>query len=143
MRKVKKFAALLLCGALTLSALAGCGNDGGSSKESSSAPAESKTEESKAEDAGDEAEDAGGEDAGGEAASGDAVHFTFTAYNCIAGKDYKDPLFLWINEKFGVDMEVMANEPSGADERFRTWVMGGTLPDCANWEGFTFAEYYS
>ena len=146
MRKVKKFAALLLCGALTLSALTGCGgDDGGSSKESSSAPEESKAEESKAEDAGGEAEDAGGEaeDAGGEAASGDAVHFTFTAYNCIAGKDYKDPLFLWINEKFGVDMEVMANEPSGADERFRTWVMGGTLPDCANWEGFTFAEYYS
>ena len=146
MRKVKKFAALLLCGALTLSALTGCGgDDGGASKESSSAPEESKAEESKAEDAGGEAEDAGGEaeDAGGEAASGDAVHFTFTAYNCIAGKDYKDPLFLWINEKFGVDMEVMANEPSGADERFRTWVMGGTLPDCANWEGFTFAEYYS
>ena len=37
MRKVKKFAALLLCGALTLSALTGCGgDDGGSSKESSS-----------------------------------------------------------------------------------------------------------
>ena len=90
MRKVKKFAALLLCGALTLSALTGCGgDDGGSSKESSSAPEESKAEESKAEDAGGEAEDAGGEaeDAGGEAASGDAVHFTFTAYNCIAGKE--------------------------------------------------------
>ena len=42
MRKVKKFAALLLCGALTLSALTGCGgDDGGSSKESSSAPEES------------------------------------------------------------------------------------------------------
>ena len=92
MRKVKKFAALLLCGALTLSALAGCGGDDGGSQGSSSAPEESKSEESKAEDAGD-AEDAGGEaeDAGGEAASGDAVHFTFTAYNCIAGKDYKDP----------------------------------------------------
>lgn len=140
MRKVKKFAALLLCGALTLSALAGCGGNDGGSKESSSAPAESKSEESKAEDTGDAGE---AEDAGGEAASGDAVHFTFTAYNCIAGKDYKDPLFLWINDKFGVDMEVMANEPTGADERFRTQVMGGSLPDCANWEGFTFAEYYS
>lgn len=140
MRKVKKFAALLLCGALTLTALAGCGGNDGGSKESSSAPAESKAEESKADDAGDAGE---AEDAGGEAASGDAVHFTWTAYNCIAGKDYKDPLFLWINDTFGVDMEVLANEPSGSGERFRTQVMGGSLPDCANWEGFTFSEYYT
>lgn len=143
MRKVKKFAALLLCGALSLSALAGCGNkDAGASGESSSAPAESQGESKadEADDAGDAGEEAG--DAGSEA-SGDKVHFTWTSYNCIAGKDYNDPLMQWISDKFGVDMEVMANEPSGAAEKIRIWITGGSLPNAANWEDFGVSEYYS
>ena len=145
MRKVKRFAALLLCGALTLSALTGCGGDDSGSGKDSSAAGESKSEESKTDDAAgaDEADDAG--DAGDEssAASGDKVHFTWTSYNCIAGKDYNDPLMQYIGDKFGVDIEVMANEPSGAAEKFRIGVTGGSLPNSANWEGFSVSEYYS
>lgn len=95
MRRVKKFAALLLCGTMTISALAGCGGtDGGTKDDSGSAPESSPAESSDGSEESSAQED-GSEDTGnaeGESAGGsdyaETISFSMTSYNTIAGTDW-------------------------------------------------------
>ena len=150
MRRVKKFAALLLCGTMTISALAGCGGtDGGAKDDSGSAPESSPAESSDGSEESSAQED-GSEDTGnaeGESAGGsdyaETISFSMTSYNTIAGTDYtSDDFYKYVADRFNVDMDIWANEPNAADEKFRLWISGDGLPDAAIWEGINYVEYY-
>lgn len=151
MRRVNKFVALLLCGAMTLSTLAGCGgNDGAASSGSESAPESGAEESSESSEESSAQESSSEEEGNAESAEAsgsgfdEKISFSMTSYNTIAGTDYTaDEFYKYVADRFNVDIDIWANEPSGAAEKIRLWIGGGGMPDAAIWEDFAFVEYYS
>lgn len=124
--KRKKITAMLLCAGMVMAMLGGCqnarddsGNPGGADHASSS-------------------------DVGAKDNYDETIAFSLTSYNTITGVDYTDDaLYKYIAEKFQIDVDVWANEVSGAAEKERIWINGGTMPDIMKWEDFNFSEYYT
>ncbi|MBQ7841228.1 MAG: hypothetical protein IJ390_12215 [Lachnospiraceae bacterium] len=135
---MKKSVALLLCGAMALSMVAGCGS---SETADTSANAEVKEEaaESKA-----PAEDAA-EEAAAEKSYDEHIDFTYTGfyslYQAANGHDIEaDPYIQWVEDKFNVTIDQWACESANAKEEVRLWVNGGTMPDSMIWPSLPVAE---
>lgn len=136
---MKRQVALLLCGMLTISALAGCGDsqsgensggqtEGGSSQEDSQESSAEEEEESAA-----QADDSLDE-TGGQTVYEETIPFTFTSMFSInmmgSGVDYtQDSTYQYIIDKFNIEPELWACESGEAYEKIQTWINTGSMPD--------------
>ncbi len=132
---MKRQVALLLCGMLVISALAGCGggqDDAGSGSQASvESNQESSTQES---EENSEEEEASSDEAGGQSAYEETIPFTYTSNFSVnmmgSGVDYtQDSLYQYIIDRFNIEPEMWACEGSEAGEKIQTWINTGAMPD--------------
>ena len=72
------------------------------------------------------------------------VTFTINAGHTNAAMDYNsDNLYKLVSEKFNFDYEVYPVSKDAQDEKIRTWINGGTMPDSVTWRNFNYQEYVS
>ena len=50
-------------------------------------------------------------------------------------------LYKLVSEKFNFDYEVYPVSKDAQDEKIRTWINGGTMPDTVTWRNFKYQEY--
>ena len=116
----KKLLALLLCSAMLVSALTGCGSSEKGGKQ------ESDVKQSTEEKNYDEKYD-----------------LTFSIVGAQAGVDYTaDAYYDYICEKFNVNIEFLTNDWTGFDERETTMINTLSMPEMLNRTGFSMLEYY-
>ena len=112
--------AMLLCSAMLLTGITGCGNDTGTA-----GPKGGETEQ--------------------ESEFDETVEFTITdfysMYQANAGHDIEnDPYINWVCDKFNVKVDAWACDATSAPEMVRVWVNGGTMPDVMAWPDLEVAE---
>lgn len=140
---MKKSIALLLCGAMALAMVAGCG-----SSETADTSADTEVKEEVKEEAAAPAEDAAEEAPAEEPAEktyDEHIEFTYTGFHSLFqaanGHDIEaDPLVQWVEDKFNVTIDQWACESANANEEVRLWVNGGTMPDSMVWPSLPVAE---
>lgn len=117
---MKKLIALLLCGVLALSALAGCG------KQPEGNPGDSQQKE----EDGDKYEK--------------KIFFTMTSVASLNGNtdNYQEKeIYKYIADKFNIETEVWASGWDISSEKESMWLNSGTMPDVMVWTTFSFASY--
>lgn len=130
-----KLLAMLLCGAMAVTVLGGCGNSAGADEKANDAAASDATveREEKTDAAGETEDDKFSE----------KLTIEIGGYGTTAAVDYDGPYLGFWEDKFNVDFDVLPNEWDAAEERISLAVTGGTLYDVTLWLTFDWASYYS
>ena len=140
---MKKSIALLLCGAMALSMVAGCGNAKTADTSVSEGVKEETAEQSSTTEAAET--EAPAEEVASEKTYDEHIDFTCTGYYSLYqaanGHDIEaDPVIQWVEDKFNVTIDQWACEAANAGEEVRLWVNGGTMPDYMVWPSLSVSE---
>ncbi len=143
---MKRQVALLLCGMLVISALAGCGDKQDDAGSDSRTKVESSQENSAGEEKSSEGGEASSDEAGGHAAYEETIPFTYTSSFSVnmmgSGVDYtQDSLYQYIVDRFNIEPEMWACEGSEASEKIQTWINTGSMPDSLWYMTFGISSY--
>lgn len=143
---MKRQVALLLCGMLVISALAGCGDKQDDAGSDSRTKVESSQENSAGEEKSSEGGEASSDEAGGQTGYEETIPFTYTSSFSVnmmgSGVDYtQDSLYQYIVDRFNIEPEMWACEGSEASEKIQTWINTGSMPDSLWYMTFGISSY--
>ncbi len=156
MKRMRRSVAVLLGGALLVSALAGCSSGGQSGETTAAATTAAATTAATAvpeETTAVETTTAAGSTAAAEAETAEEKtydeHVSFSAvtgysyFNAESGMDYDTDLHKWITDKYNCDIDLWACSQSESGQKIPLWINSGTMPDMLICRGsFTYSGYY-
>lgn len=122
-----KLFALLMCGAMAVSVLAGCGNTEAVQNSAEKSSVEENSEEKESSVASDSITDEPTEKTYDK-----LITFTSNGRGTIAGVDYTskdDPFYKYVSEKFNIEIENIVYPAADQAGKVSLWANAGTLPD--------------
>lgn len=148
--KQSRLVVILLCGALCVSILGGCGAKNNVSKQGTESPSPSESSTTSESVGTNQAETSGQETAEQETPEQKSYDKTISFIYTNSGSEdyagqgdaYKEAVsFQTIEEMFNVKMERWDCPSSEKAEKQRTWINSGTMPDMMRWSSPNLAEY--